>query len=620
MGKKLSSYEKSRREREKRSQQAANQRTRDIINAEKRAKTAARKEKEREASKKATEQRRLNARKEKEAKLKKSQDFGENLANTFDELLSNTINLSAENRDITALDNLGIPSKFKILSYFGDLKFTDLVLKLSKKDFKQHTGINHYEKLANTSFEVFKSEYGNFLDNLIGKTARDHQNLIEKSNSKVVKLKSKDDNRLTDFEKSITKHNEALAYFNKASNSELKKVNIDRKNNFDLTVKEIEKFNKTLSDLKKEIGKGFNLNDKNKFSQLFSLNLPIKFESNDSRASYLIRSTKELNNDFYSSPTKNLKYGIKFISTKICLVLSYDEGYFPFPAEKQINDTVNSFSVRPLTKKSKTIVEKNLIAGAALLYALYGFNTLVDNNELDLIVLSNKTDASTGSDYDDVELSLKFKKEEFIKLNFDKITPSETIKLFVNKSDVKLDGIQWFNKNTSDNEFAENIKELIKTKKHIDTNLNTLETQVFSPDDGLNEVNKTKELLFNLIDSKISEKKVKEEIKKFKISITNSINTIRVVIRHLFFGFGFRYLDKSVKRGRLYSFLGLYGWFSVFNVFLNIFSDLADFHNKNDFGAISILISWFIVYVIGYIDLFLYIRKLKRENRYFFNV
>ena len=177
MGKKLSSYEKSRREREKRSQQAANQRTRDRINAEKRAKTAARKEKEREASKKATEQRRLNARKEKEAKLKKSQDFGENLANTFDELLSNTINLSAENRDITALDNLGIPSKFKILSYFGDLKFTDLVLKLSKKDFKQHTGINHYEKLANTSFEVFKSEYGNFLDNLIGKTARDHQNL-----------------------------------------------------------------------------------------------------------------------------------------------------------------------------------------------------------------------------------------------------------------------------------------------------------------------------------------------------------------------------------------------------------------------------------------------------------
>mgnify|MGYP000536354392 FL=1 len=201
---------------------------------------------------------------------------------------------------------------------------------------------------------------------------------------------------------------------------------------------------------------------------------------------------------------------------------------------------MNSFSVRPLTKKSKTIVEKNLIAGAALLYVLYGFNTLEDNNELDLVILSNKTDASTGSDYNDVELSLKFKKEEFIKLNFDKITPSETIKLFINKSDVKLDGIQWFDKNTSNNDFAENIKELIRNKKNIDINLNELETQVFSPNDGLNEVNKTRELLFNLIDLKISEKKIKEEIKTFKISITNSINTIRVVIRHLFFGFGFR--------------------------------------------------------------------------------
>ena len=47
-------------------------------------------------------------------------------------------------------------------------------------------------------------------------------------------------------------------------------------------------------------------------------------------------------------------------------------------------------------------------------------------------------------------------------------------------------------------------------------NLNALETQVFSPNDGLNEVNKTKELLFNLIDSKISEKKIKEEIKKIQ--------------------------------------------------------------------------------------------------------
>ena len=617
MGKKLTSYEKSRREREKKFQQASNQRRRDSINSAKRANTAARKERESVASKKATEERRFKARKEKESELKKSQDFGENLANTFDKLLSNTINLCAENRDLTALDNLGIPFKFKSLSYFGDLKFTDLVLKVSKNDFKKHIGIKHYEKLANTTFESFKSEYGKFLDNVFGKTARDHQIIIEKSNSTVAKLQSKDDYRLIEFNKSIIKHNEALGYFNKASNSDLKKVNTARKNNFDLVVKEIEKFNEKLSNLEKEISKGFNLNDKNKFSQLFSLNLPIKFESNDSMASYLIKSTKELNNDFYSTPSKNLKYGIKFIGNKICLVISYDENYFPFPAEKQINDTVNSFSVRPLTKKSKTIVEKNLIAGASLLYALYGFNTLDDIDELDLVILSNKTDASTGSDYNDVELSLKFKKEELIKLNFDKITPSETIKLFINKRDVKLDGVQWLDKNTSKNEFSENIKELINNSKDIDRKLIAIETQVFSPKDGLNEVNKTKDLSYNLMDLNNSEKNIKKELEKFKISITNSINTVRVVIRHLFFGYGFRYLDKSVKRGRLYSVLGIYIWFSFVNIAFDVFEDLADFHNKTLFGPSLLLLISFIVYVVGYIDLFLHIKKLKRENRYF---
>lgn len=52
------------------------------------------------------------------------------------------------------------------------------------------------------------------------------------------------------------------------------------------------------------------------------------------------------------------------------------------------------------------------------------------------------------------------------------------------------------------------------------------------------------------------------------------------------------------------------------DIFIDLFSDLADFHN-DDIGGVSIIISWFIVYLIGYIDLFLHFRELKRENRYF---
>ena len=64
-------------------------------------------------------------------------------------------------------------------------------------------------------------------------------------------------------------------------------------------------------------------------------------------------------------------------------------------------------------------------------------------------------------------------------------------------------------------------------------------------------------------------------------------------------------------------FLGIYIWFSFVNIAFDVFEDLADFHNKTLFGPSLLLLISFIVYVVGYIDLFLHIKKLKRENRYF---
>ena len=85
----------------------------------------------------------------------------------------------------------------------------------------------------------------------------------------------------------------------------------------------------------------------------------------------------------------------------------------------------------------------------------------------------------------------------------------------------------------------------------------------------------------------------------------------KVILIHLFFGFGFYYVDKSVERKFIYPIFGFYSWLSFANVFLKISEPLEDFHNHTGFGVATIFIGWGITYIVGYIDVFRHLYKIS---------
>lgn len=85
---------------------------------------------------------------------------------------------------------------------------------------------------------------------------------------------------------------------------------------------------------------------------------------------------------------------------------------------------------------------------------------------------------------------------------------------------------------------------------------------------------------------------------------------------HLFFGFGMFYINPGNNRKWIYPILAIFAWFSFANVFVRAIPDMEEFQNKTLLGALTIMVAWFIVYGIGYFDVYreLYL-KSKRIDR-----
>lgn len=96
-----------------------------------------------------------------------------------------------------------------------------------------------------------------------------------------------------------------------------------------------------------------------------------------------------------------------------------------------------------------------------------------------------------------------------------------------------------------------------------------------------------------------------------KIKITSK-EFLKIILIHLFFGFGFYYVDKNVFRKIVYPIAGFYA-FLVY-ILGGIFT-IEPFYS-DDFIFSTFLISLFICYVVGYIDIFYYLHKksLLKEN------
>ena len=82
---------------------------------------------------------------------------------------------------------------------------------------------------------------------------------------------------------------------------------------------------------------------------------------------------------------------------------------------------------------------------------------------------------------------------------------------------------------------------------------------------------------------------------------------------HLFFGFGMFYINPTNERKWIYPIFALFAWSSFVNVFVKVIPAMEEFQNRSLIGALTIMVSWFIVYGIGYFDVYreLYLKSKK---------
>lgn len=108
-----------------------------------------------------------------------------------------------------------------------------------------------------------------------------------------------------------------------------------------------------------------------------------------------------------------------------------------------------------------------------------------------------------------------------------------------------------------------------------------------------------------LIDSDFISKKEMDNSKKWKI----------LIVVHLFlFASGLYYINKSLKRSWVYSALSFYAWIAYINVFVIVFPELERFNNHSLFGALTIIVSWAIAYLVGGLDAYFTLRRIKKDT------
>jgi len=90
---------------------------------------------------------------------------------------------------------------------------------------------------------------------------------------------------------------------------------------------------------------------------------------------------------------------------------------------------------------------------------------------------------------------------------------------------------------------------------------------------------------------------------------------ILLFFSHLFFGFGMFYINSKNERKYLYPILAMFAWASYVNVFVKVIPFMAEFQNRSLIGALTIFVSWFIVYGIGYFDVYREFYLQKKKNR-----
>jgi serine/threonine protein kinase len=144
-------------------------------------------------------------------------------------------------------------------------------------------------------------------------------------------------------------------------------------------------------------------------------------------------------------------------------------------------------------------------------------------------------------------------------------------------------------------EFGKAIITNIKFKESIDFQ----EKEVF-----MNVRNETSSVEAELLDNALIPKKK-----------STGYFTLLVVFGIILLGSGLFFYDRTKKRGLLYVLIAIYSWISYLNVFAKWIPEMVRFHNYSAIGALSIIVGWFIAYVVGTIDLIITHKKRLRTNK-----
>lgn len=455
MGRKLTSWERNKREREKKEKAAAS-----------RAETAARRAKDR-------------GRKEKLLSLER--DLGSLIVGLFNLLLNNLANLTAfiNVKRISAQDGLNLPKSISF-KYPGDLTYSDLVSNLNDKSFVPNKAIPKIKRNMNLKYESYKSSYGSFFGNIFGKTKKEYQSFVNKASIDLKQILEKENKRKLDYKNALIQYENELKEFNNSAKKQLKISNTNRLNAYDQIESKIKDYNLTLAAFKKEIDRVFNSISSNGFESIFGLGLPIYYEELDNTFDELIKSVKEFKKDSYDSPSKNLKYGQSISNEGIHLLIKYKESYFPLPIEKQINSVKNGYSIRPMTKSNRETISKNLIPGAALVYAAYAFNTSKDIEELTLSIGKETIDKKSGSEVIEWEQTYLIEKSSLFSLNFTNIEPVKSLDLFKRvEPEIFPSKIRWYNKKVQTDQFNSKIQELNSLNKQLRNTIEEFKKEKF---------------------------------------------------------------------------------------------------------------------------------------------
>ena len=454
MGKKLTAWEKSQRESEKKRKAATN-----------RAETAARRAKER---------------KEKEKLSDLQTDLGNAIVSLFNIFIKQLTNLTlaTDIKKISAQNHLDLPKSISHI-YPGDITYSDLNSNLNRESFNPNKYIAELHKNMNMPYESYRSKYGSFFGNLFGKTKKEYESFNKQAQIDFNHNSEIDIIRRNDFEEALRNYEAELLIFNKKAKEELSIVNKNRLNQFTKMQSEIKTFNSDLESMKKEIDGVIITSDI--FDSFFGLGLPISFNDLDSTFRELNHLVKEFKIDSYESPSNNLKYGLSISDEKLHLFLVYRDTYFPLPDEKQINSIKSGYSIQPLTKANREKIDKNLISGAALLYAAYAFNTSKGIKDLILSIGKETVDKKTGADLMEWEQTISIERLKLMSLTFENIEPEETLSIFspINAEPFKSK-IKWYSKKQKVDKFNQKLQEQIRLNDYLIQQIKDFKKESFS--------------------------------------------------------------------------------------------------------------------------------------------